>query len=372
VAPITDAGLSSLLTRTTGLIPLLSRPSLRFCFRVTVSAVVAFAIAHLLNIPLHGLWVVLTAVAVTQASVGGSLKATADYVVGTIGGAIYAGAVAALVPHPTALAAAGVLALAISPLAYAAVVNPRFRVAPFTAVLVLMISSQLGESPIESAFYRALEVTIGGAVALAVSMLVLPSRAQTLGLDAAARVLKQLARALPELFVGVSRAIDPLENLRIQDEIGRTVDAFEAIAAEAERERLINLVAEPDPAVLARTLLRLRHDLIIIGRACIEPLPDIIAKRLGPPLARIGEAAGDFLLASADALTFRRRSPPINPVETALAVYTTEITAIRESGLARALPSSELERIFALGFALQQLQRDFSDLARCVQEWARR
>ena len=35
------------------------------------------------------------------------------------------------------------------------------------------------------------------------------------------------------------------------------------------------------------------------------------------------------------------------------------------------LSSSELERIFTLGFALQQLQQDLLDLARSVQEWAR-
>ncbi len=368
MAPITNAHLSSLLTRTAGLRLPLSKPSLRFCFRVTASAVVAFTIAHFLNIPLHGLWTVLTAVVVIQMSIGGSLKATADYVVGTIGGAVYAAAVAALVPHPTALGVAGVLALAIAPLAYAAAINPLFRVAPFTAVLVLMISSQLGEGPIESALYRLLEVAIGGAVAIAVSMLVFPSRANALGLDAAARVLEQLARALPKLFAGVSKAVDPLENRRIQDEIGQAVDTFETIAAEAKRERLINFLAEPDSTVLARTLLRLRHDLVIIGRACTEPLSDIIAKRLGPPLARIGETAGEFLRASADALTLRRSPTPIETVETALMAFAAEITAIRAAGLMRPLSSDELERIFAVGFALQQFQRDFSDLARCVQE----
>ena len=371
MASIAAARLSSLFKRT-GWLTLLSKPPLRFCLRVTVSALSAFTLTHFLAIPLNGLWAVLTAVVVSQMSVGGSLKATAEYIVGTMGGAIYGGAVAALVPHSTAPAVAGVLALAIAPLAYGAALNPSFRVAPFTAVLVLMISSQLGEGPIESAFYRALEVAIGGAVAIAVSVLVFPSRAHALGLDAAARVLEQLAQALPELFAGVSKEVGPLENQRIQDEIGQAVDAFETMAAEAKGERLINFVAVPDPAVLARTLLRLRHDLVIIGRTCTEPLPAIIAKRLGPPLTRIGAAAGDFLRASADALILRRRPPAIDSVETALGAYTAEITAIRRAGLTQALPSGELERIFALGFALQQFQRDFSDLARCVREWARR
>ena len=356
---------------TANLASLLSKPQLRFCVRVTISAVLAFALAHFFRIPLHGLWAVLTAVVVTQMSVGGSLKATADYIIGTIGGAVYASAVAALVPHPTAMATAGVLALAIAPLAYAAALNPSFRVAPFTAVLVLMISSQLGEGPIESAFYRLLEVALGGVVAMAVSLLVFPARAHAMGLVAAARVLEHLAGVLPLLLERFQTKIDTVENQRVQDEIGRTVKAFEEIAAEAQRERLINFVAEPDPAVLARNLLRLRHDLVIIGRVGMVPLPDRIAERLGPPLAQIGATASDFLSASAAALVSRRSSSSLSAVEAALAAYDAEITAVREAGLMQPLSSSELERIFTLGFALQQLQQDLLDLAKSMQEWAR-
>jgi uncharacterized membrane protein YccC len=76
------------------------RPQLRFCLRATVAAL---AIANSLNFPLHGSWMVLTAVVVTQVSVGGSLRATLDYVVGTLAGAVYAAAVGLLVPHVTAL-----------------------------------------------------------------------------------------------------------------------------------------------------------------------------------------------------------------------------------------------------------------------------
>jgi uncharacterized membrane protein YccC len=351
---------------------LFDRPRLRFCLRMTIAAVLAFALAQFLAVPLHGLWVVLTAVVVTQMSVGGSLRATAEYVIGTLGGAIYAGAVAVLVPHTTMLATAGVLALAIAPLAYAAAVNPSFRVAPFTAVIVLLVSIQLGDGPIESAFYRLLEVGLGGAVAVAVSLLVFPERAHGLGLGAAARVLEQLARVLPKLLAGFTRNVDVLENLRIQDETGQAVAEFQAIAAEAKRERLVNLAAEPDPTVLARTLLRLRHDLVIIGGAGVAPLPPSLAERLGPSLARIGASASDFLLASARALAWRRSPPPLDPVKAALAAYEAEIISIRNEGLTNPLPSSDVEHIFALCFALQQLQRNFSDLARHVQESARR
>jgi uncharacterized membrane protein YccC len=157
------------------------RAQLRFCLRVTAAGLLAFAIAQVLTIPLHGLWVVLTAVVVTQMSAGGSLRATVEYIIGTFGGAVYAAITGVLVPHTTPIAQGGVLALTIAPLALAAALNPNIRAAPFSAALVLLISGQLSEGPIESALYRVAEVALGGVIAVTVSLLVLPERAHRLG-----------------------------------------------------------------------------------------------------------------------------------------------------------------------------------------------
>src|SRR5271163_4142735 len=66
--------------------------------RVTVAAMGALVIALAFGLKLP-LWAVLTSIIVTQMSVGRSIKATRDYLVGTLGGAIYGGAIALLVPH---------------------------------------------------------------------------------------------------------------------------------------------------------------------------------------------------------------------------------------------------------------------------------
>jgi uncharacterized membrane protein YccC len=347
------------------------RSQLRFCLRTTVAALLAFALAQVLNIPLHGLWAVLTAVVVTQVSVGGSLHATTEYVLGTIGGAIYAGAIGVLIPHTTALATAGVLALTIGPLAYAAAVNPIFRAAPFTGAIVLLIGGLLGEDPAESALYRSLEVALGGGVAVLVSLLVLPEHAHELALNAAARTLDLLAQLLHKLLAGFTKRLDVAHTTRMQQEVGRALAAFQAIAAEAKSERKINLVAESDAAPLARTLLRLRHDVVIIGRAAAAPLPEKAAKRLGPPLARVAERTSKYLQESASALASRRSPPPLTPMEDALAAYNFEIAALRSEGLTHTLSIADAEQLFTLGFALEQMHQNLADLARCVQEWAR-
>jgi hypothetical protein len=256
-------------------------------------------------------------------------------------------------------------------LALAAALNPNFRVAPFSAVLVLLISGQLSEGPIESALYRVAEVALGGVIAVTVSLLVLPERAHHLGLEAAARALEQLARVLPVILAGFTRDLDPAVMTRIQDDIGKAVSALQAIMDEAKRERLVNIVAEPDPGPLSRTLLRLRHDLVIIGRAAVVPLPDILAQRLGPTLTRLGANVSNFLHGCATALTLRSDPPPIDGVEVALKTYTSEIASLRAEGLTHSLSISEVERLFALGFALEQLHQHFTDLERCVREAAR-
>ena len=45
-----------------------------------------------------------------------------------------------------------------------------------------------------------------------------------------------------------------------------------------------------------------------------------------------------------------------------------QITALRQRGMAE-LSASQLEQLFALGFVLEQLQRNIKDLERCIQEW---
>jgi uncharacterized membrane protein YccC len=346
------------------------KAQLRLCARVTVAALASFVLAQFLTVPLAGLWAVLTAVVVTQMSLGGSLKATIEYSVGTLGGVIYAGAIAAVIPHDNELSLLAVLALAVAPLALLAAVNPHFRIAPFTAVIVVLGATAAHIDPIGSAFYRMLEVAIGGATGLVVSFLVLPARAHVLLIQAAADMLDLLARALPELAAGFTRPLDPAEIRRIQNDLGAAFARVDAVGAEVKREHVTYLTEQPDPGPLVRTLLRLRHDLIMIGRAAAEPLPDVIQTQLGPLLAYVVDAAADYLHAARTALVTRRSAPPLDAVEAALNSYAAAIDTARRERRMQDLPGDEVERIFALGFAFEQIHQNFIDLARIVTEFA--
>jgi uncharacterized membrane protein YccC len=340
---------------------------LALAIRVTIAALAAYALAQLVHLPLP-LWAVLTAVIVTQMSVGRSLMATFDYLVGTLGGAIYGGAIGVFIPHAGEIALFAVLALAVAPLALIAAINPRFSVAPITAIIVLLIPTMTHTSPFISALDRVVEVAIGGVTGLVISFLLLPASAHPQVVTAAAWTLDRMAEALRELLAGLTQglAVDSLH--RIQDGIGEALVHMNVVGAEAERERSTRLAAGPDTGPLLRTLLRLRHDLVIIGRAATTALPEGVASRLQLPLAQIGRAFADYLRGSAAALRARRPPPSLDAVESALNAYAAEIAAVRREGLTHHLPADAAERFFALGFAIEQMHSNFKDLERCVAE----
>lgn len=345
------------------------RVQLALSIRVTIAALAALALAQLLHLPLP-LWAVLTAVIVTQMSVGRSLKATLDYLVGTLGGAIYGGAIAVLIPHSNEIALLAVLALAVAPLAFIATLNPRFSAAPITAVIVLLLPEITHGSSIASALDRVIEVALGGVTGSIVSVLLLPSNAHPLVIAAAARTLAQMTRALGELLAGLTHGLDVGSLHRIQDGIGQALVQMNVVGAEAEQERSAGLAVGPDTGPLLRTLLRLRHDVVMIGRAAIAPLPEPFRTRLEAPLAHAGAAFADYLRASGAALLAHRGPSSPEAVDAALKTYAAEIDALRREGLTLTLSGEEAERIFALGFALEQMHHNFKDLERCVAEWA--
>jgi hypothetical protein len=154
----------------------------------------------------------------------------------------------------------------------------------------------------------------------------------------------------------------------MQNRIGEAFARFDKVAAEASHERITRLSAEPDQRPLLRTLLRLRHDIIIVGRAAMAPMPDTFLPRLEPCLAGVSESVADYFRASAAALSGRQAPPALDAVEAALDCYAAEFAALRREGFTRALADEAAERIFALGFALDQLRLHLRDLARCVAE----
>jgi fusaric acid resistance family protein len=345
------------------------KTQLGLAVRVTVSATAAYVIATALHLLLP-LWAVLTSLIVTQMSVGRSLKATRDYMLGTVGGALYGGTIAVMIPYSSEAGLLGLLVLAVAPLAFIAAINPSLNAATVTAVIVLLVPTMHHADPLTSAIDRVSEVSVGAITGLLVSFLVLPSRAVSQIRASAARLLELIADAFTELLAGLTRGRDNDALHRVQDGIGAAIVGLNATGAEAERERAAHLSSGPDTGPLLRTILRLRHDVVMIGRATVVPLPVDVQIRLAAPLSEVGTAIVQFLRSAAAALRAGAGAPPIHPVHVALQNYADAVAAVRSDGLIRGQPGDTAERFFALGFSLEQMHQNLCDLDRVVGEWS--
>jgi uncharacterized membrane protein YccC len=347
------------------------RGAASYAFRLSAAALLALWLAYRLKVTLP-LWSALTALVVTQISIGRSVRATMDYFAATIGGVLWGGLVAVLVPHSSETELLLVLLLALAPLAFIAALYPRFAVGPVTAAIVVLVPDIMHTTPIASALDRVIEVSLGGLAGLFVSFVLVPSSAFRHTREVAARATERMAKAIPELIEGFENGLTEADAHRIQDGIGQELNDLSTVVAEAEHERPLRLSDDPLTGPLFRTLLRLRHDLVIVGRAAQAPLPVALAPDLLPSLITVGKEAASHLQVCAVALMSRQTSPSRAALDSALARYTGEIDGLRREGRLRELTGEAVERVFATGFALEQMRHNLGDLDRCVAEWAKR
>ncbi|HYM18141.1 MAG TPA: FUSC family protein [Micropepsaceae bacterium] len=335
------------------------RAELRLGVRITAAGVIGYALAYSLNLP-QGYWTVFTAVLVVQGSVGGSLKAAVDRLIGTLSGAVYGAVIATFVPHFDALTIGFALLVSLAPLAVLAAMSPSFRVAPITAVILLLGSAGATEGPFIAATFRIAEVSLGGIVGLAISLFVVPARGHAVMGEQAKRLTQLMAQLFQMLLEGLSRQLEAPAVSAQHDRIQAAFDKLEAAAAEAKLERRNLLLSDVDPDPIPRTLRRLYHDFVLIGRVAAKPLSEPARSELKEPLDRLSAATMSFLTACGNALSRREPAPSLEACETALARAIKDIEKVKDG-----------DRLVALSFAFEQMELNLSDLARRTQEFGR-
>src|ERR1700738_1645699 len=102
------------------------RARLWLALRMRISTTLTYALATALRLP-QGYWAVLTAIIVTQNSVGGSLKAAIDRLIGSGCGALVGTLSAVLLPAHTPVALGLVLVAAMTPLVLLIAYAPNYR-----------------------------------------------------------------------------------------------------------------------------------------------------------------------------------------------------------------------------------------------------
>jgi len=335
--------------------------------RMLISATAAYTLAQAFGLP-QGYWAVLTTIIVTQNSVGGSLKAAIDRLVGSVCGALVGAAAALLLPSHTPLILGATLVVALTPLAVLTAFYPTYRIAPITAIIVLMSTGAATLGPLDYALDRVLEITLGAVVGVVVSTLIAPARAYAQLRGAAAetaRLLAQIMTALAQAIGAEPPTLGPLPT-QVQAALNRLAVA----ADDAARERRSRLSDHPDPEPLFRTLRRLQQDILALNRMFNTQWPDAAQAALAIPWSTYAEAVAATLRALADALTARQPPPDIAPLRTQLAAFIAAIETMRREGTTRALSTDLVGRILGSAFRAEQLQCDLDDLTERTHEVA--
>jgi uncharacterized membrane protein YccC len=347
------------------------RARLWLALRMMIATTLAYALAVALRLP-QNYWAVLSAIIVTQSSVGGSLKAAIDRLVGSICGALVGALAAVLLPAHTPITLGLALVGAITPLVLLTAYAPHYRIAPVTLVIVLLSSGAPTLGPLGYALNRVLEITLGSVVGVAVSVLIAPARAHAHLCQAAAETALLLAEIMTELEPAARTGAPDLGQLPTR--VQAALNSLNTAAQEAAHERRSRLSDHPDPEPLFRTLRRLQQDVLALDRMFGAPWPDRVHAALAPPWSAYAKAAAAELCALAAALPSRHPPPDSSAARTAMADFITAIEAIRQEGIMRTLPTDVLGRILGSTFAVEQLQRDLDDFVertRGVTTWTR-
>jgi uncharacterized membrane protein YccC len=334
--------------------------------RVMIGTALAFAIYRGFNLP-QGYWAVFTVVIVMQTSIGATLSASIDRTKGTALGAMVGAAAALLHPHtPVGLGAAMTVAVGLT--AFAAALRPSLKVAPVTAVIMLIIPAGSHLAPLTSAGYRVLEIIIGGVIGVGATLFIFPARSIEVVSAKTDDVLNAMADVLDGYAEDLSGAASAPGHESVQMRIRTLLAAIEAALADADRERSSRLAEYTHTEALPRTLWRVRGDIISVNRA-LGPLPESVSALVEPTTRALIVCEAAFMRRCGAAL-LAKTTVDRKGREEALQTFEMAIGELRRSRLTHDLDFDAVGHLFGRGFALESLHRNLTDLADRIDEAA--
>ncbi len=164
-------------------------PELRQTLRVTVAAAAAFVAYKLLNLQ-QGYWAIFTVLIVMQGSIGGTLGAATERMIGTLAGAVLGGIAAALhddSPYKLGTALVIVTGLGV----WGASLRPQLKVAPVTAAIMLL-SAPPGVPVHTFVLDRIIEIALGGVIGVLATVLIFPARSHGVVITRSVDVLRRI------------------------------------------------------------------------------------------------------------------------------------------------------------------------------------
>jgi len=325
--------------------------------RIVISTVLAAAVSTLLHLP-EMYWAVLSAVIVSRPGAGGSGKAGASRLIGTVfGSAVAMGVICARAWHVPEIA---LLAVAMIPLSLFITAFEEFRTAPVAAVILLSSTSAL-VSPFHVALLRLLQITIGSLSSTVVGLSVLPARGHGRVFRLAASILTRLGAALESAF---DEKRDDAKLDAAHDDIRRDLRDLGALV---KTKRGVTRAQ----ARMVRLLSRVQQDSMFVGRIVGSGVRRPSASEYAHAVHGVCRELADGMLDGESAGVERSREA-LDAASKALmqarpaadADGATRTVAGAGIGAADGAPPRPLD---ALDFLLETLGKDLHDLIRVLQ-----
>lgn len=337
------------------------KTEIRHAIRVSAAVGAAFALATLLRLP-QGYWAVFTAVIVVQSSLGATITASMERFMGTVVGAL-AGAVAAYFHAKWPEFGGVILCVTVALLSFVVSMRPALKVAPVTAVIML-IGQTTHMDPLIAASLRVAEITVGSLVGVAATLLIFPARAHASVVTSVQKIAGLQAHILDSYILMLRGAPGPTDYLKAQDDLRAALAKLQTSMSEADRENASKLSERSVSDALPRTLWRLRNDTVMVGRTLREPLP---AEGLAPAAADMLEASAKFLRGAADLLAGGPRPDRVAFAEVHQ-TFQACVEGLRQKGLTRGLEFDDAARVFGLVFAIENLFGNLGDFEERIEE----
>ncbi len=333
--------------------------------RVAVAATAAYSAYHLFGLP-QGYWAVFSAVIVVQSSIGATLTLSIERMMGTVAGAVIGGLAVWLHPH-TALGLGVAIALSVAVASFAAAARADLKVAPITAVIMLISPTGQAMGPLETAVLRVVEIGIGSLIGVLATMLIFPARAHHAATERIRAVMGDVATMLEGCAARLRG--EEAEVFANAASIRAGLTAVEAALADAGRERSTRLGTHQLPDAIGRTLWRLRNDAVVMARIAESGLPEQ-ARRMAPAAEALLRAQATFLRLCADRLNDGR----IDRVGLSAAhdAFQAAVDEVRRERLTTDLTVEGVSPLFGAVFAAESLYRNLGDLADRIEEAAGR
>lgn len=336
------------------------RIQLKHALKSALAAVAAMALTEALGLK-QGYWAVITSLLIMQTNLGGSIAAGWSRLLGTVAGAVVGVCCLIVLGHGAVSLGAGVL-FTVLICARIPLLRDSFRLAGVTATVIIMLGANAEQglmSALTLGFDRFLEIAIGVAVGLAVTLFVWPSRAKQGLAGGIASVLSDLSRLYSMVFTGwqagecSSKDIDALrKKLRISRAQNRS------LLVEAQKEP--GGLSTPEQIMISLMNFedRIFEDILSMEHAYSPIGKEGLRHKMRPELTALFEAtlsAMDNL--AADIAQAQKPAPPEN---VALAKRQAE-ASIKKLRLAKATAAHELEevlRFFSFYFGMRSLAEE--------------